>query len=118
MSSYIIVNTKSPFSNFIAQESIDLSLAFAAFERKVSLLFIGEGVFQLMKNIDAAKNLRKNFSSILSALDVYDIENIFVSKESLKKYNLKVDDLYVPPKVVADDEIKKLIESHEKVLSF
>jgi len=60
----------------------------------------------------------KNFSPTYRALEGYDIEKIFVEKESLDARGLTADDLVVPVEVLTSDEIATLLDEQDVVLSF
>lgn len=65
------------------KESIDLALVCAAFDQTVNLIFISDGVTNLIRNQSAAGLGDKNQVDIIKALEFYDIDNIFVEKASL-----------------------------------
>ena len=86
---FLYVNRKAPYGTIYAWESLEVVLIGAAFEQDVSLAFIDDGVYQLMtKEIGM-----KNFSPTYSALGDYDVNKIYVEKESLDARGLSVDDL-------------------------
>ena len=66
----------------------------------------------------ASSNGTKNFSKIYSALEMYDVEKLFVEKESLHSRGLTEDDLSVDVKVIDSSEMKKLMSDSEVVLNF
>ena len=49
---------------------------------------------------------------------MYDVEKLFVEKESLEKRGLKEEDLSVDVKIIDSDEMKKLITNSEVILNF
>ena len=63
-------------------------------------------------------NDTKNFSKIYSALEMYDVEKLFVEKESLVSRGLTEDDLSVDVKVIDSSEMKKLMSDSEVVFNF
>ena len=52
------------------------------------------------------------------ALEMYDVEKLFVEKESLDKRGLTEDDLSVDVKVINSSEMKKLITDSEVMFNF
>ena len=60
----------------------------------------------------------KNFSKTFAALDGYDVEKLYVEKQSLDSRGLTQDDLSVDVKIISSDEIKKLISESEVILNF
>jgi len=90
---FMYMNTKAPYGTVYALESLEVVLIGAAFEQDVSLAFIGDGVYQLAKGQDTKEIGMKNFSPTYAALGDYDVNKIFVEKESLEERGLNLDDL-------------------------
>ena len=80
---FLYVNRRAPHGTIYAHEALEVVLIGAAFDQDVSLAFIDDGVFQLKKEQDTADIYTKNFSKIYSALEMYDVEKLYVEKESL-----------------------------------
>ena len=115
---FLYINRRAPHGTIYAHEALEVVLIGAAFDQDVSLAFIDDGVFQLKKNQDTADIYTKNFSKIYSALEMYDVDKLFVEKESLEKRGLKEEDLSVDVKIIDSDEMKKLITNSEVILNF
>ncbi|HEB55223.1 MAG TPA: sulfurtransferase complex subunit TusC [Gammaproteobacteria bacterium] len=98
---FLFVNRKAPYGTIYAWESLEVILISAAFEQDVSLVFVDDGVFQIAKGQDTSELGIKNFSPTYNALGDYDINKIYVEKESLEARGLTVDDLL---KLTYEDE--------------
>ena len=114
----LYINRRAPHGTIYAHEALEVVLIGAAFEQDVSLAFIDDGVFQLKKDQDTSDIHTKNFSKIYKALEMYDVEKLFVEKESLEKRGLTEDDLSVDVKVINSSEMKKLITDSEVMFNF
>ncbi|MBT8126797.1 MAG: sulfurtransferase complex subunit TusC [Gammaproteobacteria bacterium] len=90
---FMYMNTKAPYGTIYALESLEVVLIGAAFEQDVSLAFIGDGVYQLAKGQNTDGIGMKNFSPTYSALGDYEVNKIYVEKESLEERGLTLDDL-------------------------
>jgi len=90
---FLFINRKAPYGTIYAWESLEVVLISAAFEQDVSLAFLDDGVFQLVKGQDTSGIGMKNFSPTYSALGDYEITKIYVEKESLEERGLTLDDL-------------------------
>lgn len=90
---FLYINRKAPHGTIYALESLEVVLIGAAFEQDVSLAFIDDGVYQLIKEQDTSGIGTKNFSPTYRALGDYDISKIFVERESLEKRGLSEEDL-------------------------
>ena len=66
----------SPYGSSLARASLDVALAAAAFEQPVKLLFMGDGVLQLLPEQDSRAIGQKNIGRLLSSLPLYDIDMV------------------------------------------
>ncbi len=82
---FLYVNRKAPYGTIYALESLEVVLIGAAFEQNVSLAFLDDGVFQLTKGQDTQGIGVKNFSPTYRALGDYDVNKLYVEKESLAR---------------------------------
>jgi len=115
---FLYVNRRQPHGTVYALESLETVLIGAAFDQDVSMLFIDDGVYQLKKEQDPEGIEFKNFSKTYRALEMYDVEKLFVERESLEERGLVVDDLLVDVEVIASSDVKGLVDQHDVVLSF
>ena len=128
----LYVNRKAPHGSIYALESLEVVLIGAAFEQDVSLAFIDDGVYQLMLNQNTSDIGVKNFSPTYKALGDYDINQIYVEKESLElrglsKENLlpltwedEIDDWTEKDsiQVVSSKELTDIIEKQDVIFNF
>ena len=115
---FLYINRKAPYGTIYALESLEVVLIAAAFEQDVSLAFLDDGVFEIVKGQDTKGAEMKNFSPTYRALEGYDIEKLYVEKESMDARGLTEDDLIVPVKVLNRQEMAALMDSQDVVLSF
>lgn len=99
---FLYLNRKAPYGTVYALESLEVVLIAAAFEQDVSLAFIDDGVYQIIKGQDTTGIGMKNFSPTFNALGDYDINKLYVEKESLDERGLTEDDLM--PLVYEDED--------------
>ena len=90
---FMYLNRKAPYGTIYALESLEVVLIGAAFEQDVSLAFIGDGVYQLTKGQKTAGIGMKCFAPTYAALGDYEVNKIYVEKESLEERGLTLDDL-------------------------
>lgn len=90
---FMYMNRKAPYGTIYALESLEVVLIAAAFDQDVSLAFVDDGVYQLMKGQNTEEIGMKNFSPTYSALGDYDIKKIYIEKESLQERGLCLQDL-------------------------
>ncbi len=90
---FMLVNRKAPYGTIYALESLEVALISAAFEQEVSLAFLDDGVFQLVKGQNTSGIGMKNFSPTYKALGDYGVNRLYVEKESLDERGLKPESL-------------------------
>ncbi len=115
---FMFVNRKAPYGTIYALESLEVVLIGAAFDQNVSMVFVDDGVYQLKKGQQTKEIGQKNFSPTYRALEDYDIEKLYVERESLEERGLTVGDLLVPVEVLGSSELGALMEEQDVVLSF
>jgi tRNA 2-thiouridine synthesizing protein C len=129
---FIYLNRRAPYGTIYAWESLEVVLIGAAFEQDVSLAFVDDGVYQIMKGQDTGEVDMKNFSPTYSALGDYEVTKLYVEKESLDERGLSVDDLMHLTwedededwaekdsiQVVTRAELAKLMDEQDVVFSF
>ena len=115
---FMYVNRKAPYGTIYALESLEVVLIAAAFDQDVSLAFIDDGVYQIAKGQDTKNIGVKNFSSTYRALDDYDINKLYVQKESMEARGLTDKDFLVPVEIKTAAELSALMEQQDVFLSF
>ena len=115
---FLYVNRRAPYGSIYALESLEVVLIGAAFDQDVSMLFVDDGVYQLKKGQDTKESDMKNFSPTYRALEMYDVEKLYVDKESMEARGLTPDDLVVPVEILNTGQVSDLIEEQEVILNF
>ncbi len=115
---FMYVNRRAPHGTIYAQECLEVVLIGAAFDQDVSMVFLDDGVYQILKNQDTSDIGTKNFSKTFRALEMYDVEKLYVEKESMDLRGLSEKDLNVPVEVKTSEEIGRLMEQQDVILSF
>jgi len=114
---FMYVNRRPPYGTIYALECLEVVLVAAAFDQDVSVVFVDDGVCQLKKNQDTTEIGMKNFSKTYGALDDYDVEKIYVEKESLEARGLTADDLVIPVEVIAAADLRDIMSRQDVVIS-
>jgi len=115
---FMYVNRRAPYGSIYALESLEVVLIGAAFDQDVSMLFVDDGVYELKKGQDTAQLEVKNFSPTYRALEMYDVEKLYVEKESLEKRGITEDDLIVPVEVLTSEQVTELMEEQDVIFNF
>jgi tRNA 2-thiouridine synthesizing protein C len=106
----------SPYESTKAQEGLDAILAASVFEQFISIIFYGDGVFQLIEN--QMPNPQKNLGKMLGALHLYEIDQIFIQETALIQRNIQTSQLIKIGALSSDARIAKVLGSADHVLSF
>ena len=96
------------------------------------MAFVGDGVFQLKKGQDTSESDMKNFSPAYKALGDYDVNKLYVEKESLEERGLSEEDLMELTwededddwaekdsiQIVSSAELGDILEQQDVILNF
>ncbi len=115
---FMFVNRKAPYGTIYALESLEVVLITATFDQDVSLVFIDDGVYELVKGQQTKAIGIKNFSPSYRALDGYDVEKLYVDQISMDQRGLTEADLLVPVEVLSAEQMGQLMAQQDVILSF
>ena len=129
---FMYVNRRAPYGSIYALEGLEVVLVGAAFDQDCCMAFVGDGVFQLVKDQDSGQAGMKNFSPAYRALGDYDVNRLYVERESLSERGLTEDDLMnltwededddwaekPSIRVVSREELARLMDEQDVLLNF
>lgn len=115
MKRFLVVTRTAPYGSAAAKEATDLALAAALFDQSVSMLFIDDGVFQLLSHQNPKEIRQKNLSAIHQALPLYDVDQLFVCQTSLAKRGLSSADLAQNVQSLDTLEIRALFSEQDHI---
>ena len=116
MKNYLFVMRRLPHLNSQVQETLDQMLTTAAFDQSVAALFIDDGVWQLKQGQDPSTMVLKNTAAMFSALEMYDIDKLYVETESLSERGLGACDLILPVQLVSRAEVNDLLKRYQVLI--
>jgi tRNA 2-thiouridine synthesizing protein C len=118
---FMYLNRKAPYGTIYALESLEVVLIGAAFEQEVCLVFIDDGVYQLKGNQTTSVSSGigvKDFSKTYRALEDYDIDKLYVDKDSMTARGMTEGDFIVPVQVLDSAQLAELMQQQDVILSF
>ena len=118
MDRLVLLTRGAPYGGAGAREAIDTALAAAAFDLPVTVVFDGDGVWQLVTGQQPGAIEEKNVGANLEALPMFDVEDLRVTRRALEERDLVAADLLLPVTLLDDDELRALLASADQVLSF
>ena len=107
---------RAPHGTIYTYEGLEMVLITAAYEQDISIAFIDDGVYALLKDQDTADLQIKGFVKTFTALEDYEVEKLYVDHHSLVERGLKVSDLIVNVEVLGSAEIGKLMEKQDVLI--
>ena len=116
--SILLVLRHSPYGSSLAKASVDVALANAAFDQPVDLLFMGDGVLQLIPDQDSLRAGRKNIGRQLASLPMYDINRVYVDAEAAQRYKLDITGVAIDTDLLSAAEMHRLMVDYDHLLGF
>lgn len=114
---FLFVMRSIPRAGARIGESLDMIMTAAAFDQAVRLLMLDDGVFLLKRGQRPEAGGLKPVAPLFEALALYDVEDVWVERESLRERHLAAEDLVVPVRVVERANIAGLTADHDVVIS-
>ncbi|MDY7117567.1 sulfurtransferase complex subunit TusC [Halomonas sp. SSL-5] len=114
----LVILRHAPHGSSWLKEGLDVALVAAAFDRRVTLLFMGEGITALLEGQQAGPLGQKGTAPTLAMLEMYDIDSLLVEARGMDALGLTGEQFMLPVEGVGDAEIAELLASHALVLNF
>jgi tRNA 2-thiouridine synthesizing protein C len=117
MKKFLFILRRPPYEGSAARETLDMLMTIAAFDQPVRVLFLDDGVF-LLKTGQCPEGLGlKPIQLWLAALQVYDVEELWVEEESLTERGLDRQNLSLPVQFLRRAEVARLVSEADLVVS-
>lgn len=113
----LLIFRNPPFASSANRDNIDVALACAAFDIPVSLLFLNDSVLQLMKQQNSKLLDQKDLTRTLSALEMYDIDQCYVTSDQLQRYQLTKSDLMLNCNELTNKDLPTFIQDFDVVIN-
>ena len=107
---------RAPHGTIYSYEALETVLIMAAYDQDISMAFIDDGVYALKKDQDTSDIGIKGYMKTFTALDDYDVEKLYVDRQSLEERGLTKGDLIVDVEVLDSKEIGKLINEQDVII--
>ncbi|XBC38667.1 MAG: sulfurtransferase complex subunit TusC [Buchnera aphidicola (Melaphis rhois)] len=108
-----------PYGVSLSREGLDAVLSISMVNQNISIFFIGDGVFQLMKNQNPECILSHNYVSSFGVLPFFEINNLYYCKDSLVERGL-FDKCHfcLNVSIISRKCIREKLEKHDVIISF
>src|ERR1051326_7673003 len=101
----MVVNRKAPHGTIYPMETLEIVLIGSAFDQDISVVFLGDGVYALVKEQNTRAIENQNFSAAYRALADYEVKQLIVERESVEARGLAASDLLLPVEVISAAEL-------------
>lgn len=115
--SVLLISRQAPWAGIGAAEAVDIALAAGAFDLPLSILFMDDGVLQLLEQQQPQVLEQKDLSANLQALPMFGIEQLYVAQQCLAERGLADSPLAMPAERVDDQAIQHLIRQYDYVMT-
>jgi len=113
-----IIVSHAAFQGAEFKEAVDLALVAAAFDQDITLIFIQQGIYNLIKGQNADALNDKTHTDILTGLEFYDIEKLWVERESLDQTGLLVENLIDGVSIIEQQQINQSNQQANHLVNF
>lgn len=114
----LVILRHAPHGSSLLREGLDAALVAAAFGRKVSLVFMGEGVMALCRDQGTGPLGQKGTATTLEMLELYDINRLWVESKAMTSMGLSEADLMLPITQLSAKSLAAMIAAAPLVLTF
>lgn len=114
--SIAVIQRQSPFTTGKGREALDMILALAAVEHTLSVFFCGDAVYQLLPLSNADNFPVKAYPRSFKLFALYDVEHLYVCKQSLAARQLSAEQLSLPVELVDQQQIRLLLSDQQHII--
>lgn len=119
MKNIAFVFSHVPYGTSLSKEGLDSVLSISMINPNVSIFFIGDGVFQLMKNQNPEHILLNNYVSSFGILPFFGINQLYYCKESLIERGLFHEyDFFLDICIISRTCIRKKLDEYDLIINF
>jgi tRNA 2-thiouridine synthesizing protein C len=116
--SLLIISRQAPWSGPGAREALDIVLAGGAFDLPIGLLFMDDGVFQLLPAQKAAELQQKDLTANLKALSLFGVDDTYACGHSVAERGITPEALTIEGLQLLDDsELAATIDRYDQVIT-
>lgn len=113
-----VLMRKAPYGSVYTAEGLRTLMGIGVFEMDISVVFMDDGVYALVKNQNPAALDMKPLGDAFPMLGEMGVKRFYVHDQSLAERGLEAADLVLPATVVGSAEIAQVLQDSTKVLPF
>ena len=116
--SLLVVVRHSPYGSSLARTSLEVALSSATFDQQVGLLFMGDGVLQLLPEQDSSTTGVRNIAKLMASFPLFELDQIFADETALARYGLMGQELPQNLQRLDDEAMRQLLTRYDHILGF
>ncbi len=116
--SLLVVVRHSPYGSSLARTSLEVALSSATFDQQIGLLFMGDGVLQLLPEQDSSATGVRNIAKLMASFPLYELNQLFADETALVRYGLGEQALPQNLQRLSDDAMRELLVRYDHILGF
>ena len=109
--------TQPPYASARALETLDSVLVAGVFDQEVSVLFKGNGLYQLLNAQDGSAIGQRTVGKVLQALPDYELNRLYACGDSMERLGLRPADFCLAVEILNNDRQRDLISLQHAVVS-
>lgn len=106
----------APYGSSKAHASYDMLMMATAFDFDVSVAFLDDGIFQLMKNQKCQAIAEKNLAKQLKSMEIFSIKNIYIEERALHMRGLTQSDLIIRAKIITPKKLGAIMRQQDYII--
>lgn len=108
----------APYHSSRTAEALDFILAASTMTEQLSVIFINNGIWQLLQRQQPDHIKLKAYTRGFAALPEFGIDNIYLDDSALVQSQLKLDDLFIQPTVLTTAAIQHHLTQQDYIFHF
>jgi tRNA 2-thiouridine synthesizing protein C len=113
-----VLMRKAPYGSVYTAEGFRSMMGVGVFEMDISVVFVDDGVYALVKGQNPAGLDMKPLGDGFSMLPDFGVTKFYVHDQSLSERGLTTNDLVIDTEIVDDAGVSRVLESCGIVLPF
>ncbi|QCI26932.1 sulfurtransferase complex subunit TusC [Buchnera aphidicola (Thelaxes californica)] len=117
--SFSILFSSAPYGNNFSREGLYTSLILTSLDKFINLFFVGDGIFQLLKNQQPQTIRIYNHTSSFKIFKMYKNIHFYICSQSLQERgNFSLSNFIVTPKLCTPSILANKIKKCNFILKF
>lgn len=114
----LVLQTQAPYGTSLARDGLDYVLTSAAYDQNITIVFMNDGIWQLLPNQKPNSIQQKSQISAIEVLSLYDVDELYVCEEDLKKRQVDADCLPQGISIMNRESIRSLMNTQDSIIRF